>query len=306
MENEKQIKLLAETALQGQNYKQAFNYYSKLLENNPENQTYWIGKAIATANLSSVEIPRVKEAVAYMQAAMNLDAIPEDEKLQVADELTRIGKQKIIAGLIAIDKETERRFNGKQMGTFTVYEAHKMNRIVIELQVGKEYRNGLTDHFDLLELAYQLSPTKEHIETLLDTMETVLTHSKSHQNYFGALNELTEENKRISHLWNNAKSTLAKISPENSSRYDTPHIQNSEGCFIATAAAGSYTHPDVLRLRYFRDNTLVHHSWGRRFIQFYYHHSPRLAAYIKTRKVLRKLIYFIFIKPLSFFVGIFK
>ena len=167
MENEKQIKLLAETALQGQNYEQAFNYYSKLLENNPENQTYWIGKAIATANLSSVEIPRVKEAVAYMQAAMNLDTIPDDEKLQVADELTRIGKQKIIAGLIAIDKETERRFNGKQMGTFTVYEAHKMNRIVIELQVGKEYRNGLTDHFDLLELAYQLSPTKEHIEKIL-------------------------------------------------------------------------------------------------------------------------------------------
>jgi hypothetical protein len=54
-------------------------------------------------------------------------------------------------------------------------------------------------------------------------------------------------------------------------------------CFIATAAFGSYEDRYVHVLRDFRDRVLLPTAWGRRFVQWYYAHSPPLARYIATR-----------------------
>lgn len=217
-----------------------------------------------------------------------------------------IAEQKINDGISFINREIEKRFNEKQMGTFTMQPIHQTGRILIQMEVGKQYRSALTDNFNLIELAYQIFPTKENIEKLFENMNKVFIHSKANQNYFGALNELTEENKRINTLWNNAKAKLSQISPGSQVQNNSPQVNNSRGCFIATAAAGDYNHPTVLQLRHFRDNTLINSSLGRRFVKFYYKNSPSIADYIRTKKVLKKAIYFLFIKPLSSFTKIFN
>ncbi len=71
------------------------------------------------------------------------------------------------------------------------------------------------------------------------------------------------------------------------------------GCFIATAAFGSYLDPHVMVLRKFRDNHLMTNGIGRAFVKFYYKTSPPVANYIKehesmktaTRLVLTPVIY---------------
>ena len=50
------------------------------------------------------------------------------------------------------------------------------------------------------------------------------------------------------------------------------------GCFIATAAFGSYENRWVWVLRDFRDQVLLEHDSGRSFVEWYYAHSPRTAA----------------------------
>jgi hypothetical protein len=58
-----------------------------------------------------------------------------------------------------------------------------------------------------------------------------------------------------------------------------PALPNTGGrCFIATAAYGYYSAPEVQALRAFRDQYLLAFAPGRMFVEWYYRHGPAAAA----------------------------
>lgn len=59
------------------------------------------------------------------------------------------------------------------------------------------------------------------------------------------------------------------------------------GCFIATAAYGSYLDPHVVTLRGFRDRYLLTNGPGRAFVAWYYRESPPFAELIRQRPWMR-------------------
>ena len=61
------------------------------------------------------------------------------------------------------------------------------------------------------------------------------------------------------------------------------------GCFIATAAYGSYLNPHVKILRDFRDKLLISNSLGRKFVDLYYQYGHRLANHIGKYGFLKSL-----------------
>jgi hypothetical protein len=69
-------------------------------------------------------------------------------------------------------------------------------------------------------------------------------------------------------------------------------------CFIAHAAFQDTNHPVVCELRKARDEILKNNRAGRRFIAFYYRHSPRIASIIARRPILRAASRAV-LKPLS-------
>ena len=62
------------------------------------------------------------------------------------------------------------------------------------------------------------------------------------------------------------------------------------GCFIATAAYGSYLHPKVAELRAFRDRYLMTNAPGRLFVSLYYRLSPPIANVIAQHEWMKAVV----------------
>ncbi|RMG57914.1 MAG: hypothetical protein D6713_08710, partial [Deltaproteobacteria bacterium] len=71
-----------------------------------------------------------------------------------------------------------------------------------------------------------------------------------------------------------------------------------EGCFIATAAYGSYAAPAVRMLREFRDRVLLKTVPGRILVSFYYAVSPPLARFVRHHPVWRGAVR-VFLLPVA-------
>jgi hypothetical protein len=68
-----------------------------------------------------------------------------------------------------------------------------------------------------------------------------------------------------------------------------PALPNS-GCFIATAAYGSYSSSQVQALREFRDRYLLTSRPGRAFVSWYYTHGPRGAQFLNDHPEWKPIV----------------
>lgn len=92
------------------------------------------------------------------------------------------------------------------------------------------------------------------------------------------------------HMTNQGQSVLANnffnVLPCGSSGGDG----GGGGCFIATAAFGSFLEPQVVLLRQFRDSYLMTSRIGQKFVELYYWYSPPLADLIKQSELLKLIV----------------
>jgi len=94
----------------------------------------------------------------------------------------------------------------------------------------------------------------------------------------------TEVNETIGTPLNSDPSVPVTDFPETAAPY--PNLK-SEGCFIATAAYGFYSAPQVQALRDFRDRFLLTNAPGRAFVAWYYHYGPRGAHFLNLHPCLK-------------------
>lgn len=124
-----------------------------------------------------------------------------------------------------------------------------------------------------------------HFEFLLTTVKQAISVMQSLAS-FDMVSDLR-------HQFNTNKDSLNSILGQlNSiqSRAQRQTSSSSGGCYIATMAYGSYEHTQVIELRKFRDSVLIEYALGRRFINFYYKHSPRLVEILKDKLYINSVI----------------
>lgn len=90
-----------------------------------------------------------------------------------------------------------------------------------------------------------------------------------------------KRNGRLSNVWTEF--------PEGPTPY--PLLPNSKGaCFIATAAYGYYSGPEVQALRAFRDRYLLTNGPGSLFVQWYYRNGPAAAALLEAHPGFKPVV----------------
>jgi hypothetical protein len=76
--------------------------------------------------------------------------------------------------------------------------------------------------------------------------------------------------------------------------YKPPPDNKGGGCYIATMAYGDYDHPQVKKLRIFRDSHLQSNFFGKIFVKVYYLISPKLVKIFRNsdriNSFIRKLL----------------
>lgn len=76
--------------------------------------------------------------------------------------------------------------------------------------------------------------------------------------------------------------TIREPKPEDSDK--------KKACYIATVCYGDIEAKQVVAFRKFRDARLSKSFFGRLFIKGYYYLSPKIANYLRTKKMLNKVI----------------
>ena len=297
MENSQNLEILAESSLISKNFTQAFDYYSKLLEFDTAKSNYWIGKGIASGWLSSPDYPRFEELTSCIKTADNLKQLTSEEKQKVTFEICDITIVKLKEILDHIDKEINKEFDTKAIGTGTLHAVHQTGKLSIQLSVGNKYSPKLIAAINASKFASEIYPTEYTLSTLIKLIDQVIQHSANNVNYFKTHKDAGDRFDKIQDIRTSATIKFKEINP-NVNVPNAPSSSNSS-CFIATAATGDINHSSVIQLRHFRDSVLLNYPLGQKFIEEYYKYSPALADKLRKNYILKKFTYYFVVKPIS-------
>jgi tetratricopeptide (TPR) repeat protein len=292
---------LAKTAIDGKNYQEAFNYYTRVLEVHPQNYEAWLGKGEAAGWLSTLEDFRMHEMIGELRNAM--EYAPVDKK----DEIAKLALLKIFEITLAYHKLSTEHFwkiRSRSLGTF------KMN-----FELRKEYADRSMKIISAMELAHKLLPdNKEIIATIIQFCSQILgetdiyfvldeetTILKGKRDIFVSKMKAIDPSYRLPEVREGPSKETEGVQP---STKPSVGEKTSSGCFIASAAMGSFNHPVIVLLREFRDTWLLQRYAGRIFVRDYYICGPYIAKIIKRSPLLKRLSYILVIRPLVWFARI--
>ena len=134
---------------------------------------------------------------------------------------------------------------------------------------------------------------KKNFERILENYDFYIEDGS----YFYATNDIVETSHVVSSIFRDvyqcggnlefeAEGDLSTLS--NTTKVKT--TKKSGSCFVATAVYEDYDHPQVIRLRAFRDHFLSSSALGRILIRIYYVVGPFLAIFPTRSRVTKRLL----------------
>ncbi|MCC0662534.1 MULTISPECIES: CFI-box-CTERM domain-containing protein [unclassified Clostridioides] len=267
---------------------QAYDYYCTILESNPDDYNALFFKAVSEIRYCDLEDLNIDVCLNYIEKAWDLFVKfnPNTEKLF---------RQKRIMTTELYNVAIER-FNYAQRYFFT--DQTSEDHIYLYWNNLEECKKMFSYNANFLQ-DYRIGEDEGLRNIYLDSAKSLIKciieyyeirkcvkgfNYDKNQEIVEYIKVQTKTRSELSTLYNETVSDIKKYEPD----YEAPGINT--GCYIATAVYGSYDAPEVLALRYFRDNTLANHLLGRLFIKMYYTLSPPVANWLKDAKKVNLLV----------------
>lgn len=162
--------------------------------------------------------------------------------------------------------------------------------------------NAAQQMFGTEHMSYDRSSLRNDVMRARDVMRgiSLLDMSAQCRSYFNANSDVLD---RIYVVLDRIYDGICDVVTSGSIHFHpTPTLDPPRrgGCYIATMVYGDYDHPQVMVLRNFRDTYLAKRDWGKRFIRFYYKHSPGWVERLKNHKRINQAIKLILDSFVSF------
>ncbi|MEZ4870866.1 MAG: CFI-box-CTERM domain-containing protein [Bdellovibrionales bacterium] len=223
--------------------------------------------------------------------------ISQGMKLRQEEELKQKNKIKLWKGRVDLIKQARNFMQSKAWSEAAIsYEKYiKVLELIYELEPNgltpevfsndtrsKELTLVVTVYWDLLRIYDQSPRTHERMDKVVKKLIAFAPYS-------GIYPDLVRKAESLARGAKNPKPFREFLKESNAGR---------SGCFIATAAFENGWEAEVVTLRKFRDDHLMHHWVGKTLIRVYYIVSPSIARFLNTfsalkaptRAILRALI----------------
>ena len=258
---EKKKRLIA-ISLQAKAYADVYKYASEVIEADPDDGYAWAMKGVAAANTFDINASKINEALVFVNTGIDIGIDDDVKKLISAHFLNAFE-----FGTNEINKSLKSRIVDYQKvaapaGGSTLI--HMLGQSVNKITVAKEMAPSISKYTTLLPITFRLHPINEVAAKISKYFTDIELHSKD-------LGEYLKDSDPGKEFYE-AKAAFFVLQKEALPGFVSSTTQNpkKEGCFIATAAAGSYHHPKVYSLRLFRDVVLSKSPCGRAFVKKYY------------------------------------
>ncbi|MCX7255383.1 MAG: hypothetical protein NTZ64_01245 [Polaromonas sp.] len=295
------LQTLAATSFDSKNFSQAYNYFSQILEQNPSNAEAWIKKGLSSGMISNVENMRLDECLYLIRHAVSLRA-EKSLKAFAADKLIDIYEHtiRVLNGALSSAVQNHQKVTMPEGGSTLLYMA---GQSIMRINSARSQAQAKLQALDLMVLSVELDPNQATFSALISAIRGLLLHSAKNGNYLATaipdgslltrVNQLkTKTYTEASQKYPEIKKQLEAIAASDNKQHNT-----SAGCFIATAAMGTYSHPKVEILRLFRDTVLEKPLMGRIAIRFYYFFSPPISRLIGASPTLKAITRTLIVRP---------
>jgi tetratricopeptide (TPR) repeat protein len=290
------IRELADTSYKSESYDEAYDYYSRLLEENPDEGEAWARKGVSAAWKSSLDDDRFKELYVSLEKAEEKGFVIEDA--DISGRIVGAAEDYIDEIYAFFDEKIEDK-RKEAMGTGTLESVKRENVKTEGFVQGGKLASEWLKAFKAMKYASELYPTTKRCRKSIREIDKLRAHSDEFKEYLTQNNDAAGLHKEIMSIREELLETARNIDPEfKPEKVETGGGTSSGGCYIATATVGYEQHPILFTLRRFRDEQLLTNPLGRAFVSAYYATAPYLARVIERSELLRSLSMRLVVKPL--------
>jgi hypothetical protein len=297
------IRVLADVASESGSYEDSYKYSSRILELDIKDATAWINKGVAASFLTDTSGSKIGESRALIKKGIEI-GVDVSKKIEIVNKI-KLAYNNYCTRLHDEMVGKVKDFQKVAMPSGGSILMHGLGQAANTVVTAKNQAGARVKGLELVLLICEVMPTADNYNLATIAIANALKHSKINGNYLDGsephcarYREISNEVDKKSRAYF-PSSAVASAASVTSSALNT----KKDGCFIATAATGSYDHPKVIKLRQYRDNVLLKSNVGKSFVKNYYIISPLIANIIVKSVVLKFLVMKLIVNPAVVFLN---